>query len=177
MRTPLLIILFFLPLAIIAQEDPEFPRGGVFYLSAQHGVKTGFDENPDLFVGGVGISGQITLIPSHLRGGFYGDLAFTNKRFTFLVGPKLAWKIKTFQVKPLGSVFNLQLQAEFLKGSFGEKLLGGSVGLEIFQLFMIQVMTHRDLENQDWWFRAGLGWNLLHKKRRSATGSDPLRRQ
>lgn len=172
-------LLSFLPVLIawksFSQTDPEFPRGAVLYLSAQQGLNTSFDASADHYIGGMGISAQYTVLPRHLRLGAGGELVFTNKDFSVLAGPRMAWRISTFQMKSLGSLMNLQIQAEHLWGTDDQKLIGGILGLEIFQMLSVQLLAHRDYEHDAWWYRAGIGWNLLRKKRKSPTGTDPMR--
>ena len=177
MKIPLLFLTLIFTLRTFAQTDPEFSRGAILYLSAHQGVNTAFNASPDHYIGGMDLTTQFAIIPGHLRLGAGGGFVFTNKNISGLAGPRLAWKLKTFQLKPAGSVLNLQLQAEHLWGTDDEKLVGGLLGIELFKTLSFMVMAHREFHWDRWWFRAGLGWNLLHKKRTSPTGTDPMRDQ
>lgn len=174
MRLLLLLFSCLVTIQVFSQADPEFPKGTVLYISAQQGINTSFDPGPDHYIGGMGLSGQFTIIPQHLRLGAGGEFVFTNKNFSGLIGPRLAWKIKTMKMEPLGSVLNLQLQAEHLWGTDQQRLIGGLFGIELAKMFSFQLMAHRDYQNDAWWFRAGVGYNLLRKKRKSPTGTDPF---
>jgi hypothetical protein len=157
-----------------AQSDPEFPKGWVMYLEAQQGVVTAFNSSPDLFAASLSLSPQITIIPQHLRLGASGGVAFTNKEFSALFGPRVALKLKTIKLQRLGSLFNLQFQLEHLWGSRDERLFGGGLCFEIIQMLDLSIRAHRDYSLGNWWFQAGAGFNLLYKKRKSVTGTDPM---
>jgi hypothetical protein len=150
---------------VFAQKDPEFPKGWVMYLESHHGIATNFQQSPDLFVGFLSITPQVTIVPSHLRLGGTAGLLFTNKRFDGLFGPNLVAKITTLNVKQMGSILNLQLKAEHLWGTNKQKLIGGGIYAELGQLLLIGLSMHRDYGLNYWWFQGGLGYNLLHKKK------------
>jgi hypothetical protein len=157
-----------------AQKDTEFPKGWVMYLDAQQGMSTTFDNSPDTYVFSLGASPQATVIPGHLRLGVQTALLYAYKDISAVFGPRLSWKLKTFNLDPLGSLFNLQLQLEHLWGTDRQRLFGGGPLIEAGQIFSFSLTAHRDYCLNYWWFRAGLGFNFLHKKRKSPTGTDPL---
>jgi hypothetical protein len=159
-------------LSVTAQKDPEFPKGAVMYLESHHGIATNFHNSPDLFVGYLGLTPQVTVIPSHLRLGGTAGLLFNNKKFDGLFGPNLALKIKTLNVKQMGSILNLQLKVEYLWGTDKQKLIGGDINVELGQLLLIGLSLHRDYGLNYWWFQGGLGFNLLRKKKGGP--ADPL---
>ncbi len=169
-RYLLLLVLPFISLRGLAQDDPELPKGWVFYIEGHHGVSTNFHRSPDIFVSGLRIHPQVTVVPHHLRFGATAELAFTNKTFYGLFGPTLNWKIKTLNVKSFGSILNLQVQAEHLWGTGKQQLIGGGLKAEVGQLFQLGFMVHRDYNLNYWWFQGGLGINLIKKKK----DSDPL---
>ncbi len=156
----------------IAQTDPEFPKGAVMYLESHHGIATNFHNSPDLFVGYLSITPQVTIVPAHLRLGATAGLLFNNKKFDGLFGPNLVLKLKTLDVKPMGSILNLQLKLEHLWGTNKQKLIGGGLSAEIGQIVLIGLSLHRDYGLNYWWFQGGLGYNLLHKKKTAP--ADPL---
>jgi hypothetical protein len=171
----LLIFLCAVPQFTFAQQDPEFPKGAVFYFSAQQGINSRFDGGADHYIGGLSLAPAFTVIPSHVRLGLSSELVRTEKKIFGLAGPALSWKLKTFRMKPLGSLFNLQFQVEHLWGTGHRRLAGASLGIELFQFLNFRLMGHRDYHYDQWWLRAGTGINLLQKKRRSPTGTDPMR--
>jgi hypothetical protein len=168
------LLSFILALSVRAQNDPEFPKGWVLYLEAQQGMSTDFHATADTYVGGLGLSPAITLIPQHLRLGTTADLLYTNKKILAVFGPRVAWKLKTFNLNPLGSIMNLHLRLEQLWGTEKQSVFGGGPVVEAGQLFTLSLTAHRDYRLNYWWFRTGLGFNLLYQKRKSPTGTDPL---
>lgn len=155
-----------------AQKDPEFPKGWVMYLESHHGIATNFHLSPDLFVGYLSITPQVTIVPSKLRLGGTAGLLLSNKRLDGLFGPNLVLKIKTLNVKQMGSILNLQLKAEHLWSTNKQKLIGGGISAELGQLLLIGLSMHRDYGLNYWWFQFGLGYNLLRKKK--GPPADPL---
>lgn len=157
-----------------SQQDPEFPKGTVIYLGFEQGKSTSFTSSPDLWVGSLSFSPQFTVIPKRLRVGGIAELAYTDKHTSALFGPRIALKIKTIKLESMGSLLNLQLQAEYLWGTRDQRMIGGGLTAEIFQLFTLGLAAHRDHSLEQWWFRAGLGVRLFHKKNTSPTGEDPM---
>ncbi len=155
-----------------AQKDPEFPKGWVMYLESHHGIASNFHKTPDLFVGYLSITPQVTVVPSKLRLGTTVGLLFTNKKLDGLFGPNLVYKIKTLNVKQMGSILNLQVKAEHLWSTNHQKLIGGGINAELGQLLLIGLSMHRDYGLNYWWFEFGLGYNLLRKKK--GPPSDPF---
>lgn len=156
-----------------AQKDTEFPKGAVMYLESHHGLATNFKHySPDLFVGYLSLTPQVTVVPQHLRLGATAGLLFNNKRFDGLFGANAVLKLKTLDVKPMGSLLNLQLKVEHLWGTNKQKLIGGGLNAEIGEIVLIGLSLHRDYGLNYWWFQGGLGFNLLHKKK--GPPADPL---
>ena len=145
------------------------------YLEAQQGMSTTFDNAPDLYLFSLGISPEATIVPGHLRLGARAALLYAYKDISAVVGPKLAWKLKTFNLGQFGSLFNLQLQLEHLWGSDNQRLVGGGPVIEAGQILSFSLTAHRDYHFNYWWFRTGIGFNLLHKKKKSLRDMDPMR--
>lgn len=158
---------------LTAQQDPEFPkRKWVMYLEAHQGIATNFRNTPDIYVGGLRINPQFTAIAGKLRLGAVAGAVFTNKKTYGTFGPNLSLKLKSLQAKEFGSILNIQLQAEHLWGTGKQKLAGGGIKSEIGQLLMVSITGHRDYHLNYWWWQAGIGFNLLRKKK--GPPSDPL---
>ncbi len=163
------ILLF---LSVYCQSDPEFPKGWVVYANAHQGMATNFKYSPDLYVGGIQVVPQVTVVPAHLRFGASAGLVYSGKKFSGLFGPKLSWKISTLNVKQLGSILNLQLEAEHLWGTDKQKLAGGGIKAEIGQLLLTGLTIHREYQFNYWWFQWSVGFNLARKKKNGP--DDPL---
>jgi hypothetical protein len=160
-------------LSATAQKDPEFPKGCVMYLESQLGTTTRFNTSPDLFLSTLRLSPQVTLVPGYLRLGGTAAAVFNNKKADGTFGPNLVIKLATLNVKPLGSLLNVQLQLEHLWGTDKQKLLGGLLHVELGQLMVIGLSMHRDYGLNDWWFQGGIGYNLLRKKNKKL--QDPIK--
>ena len=161
---------FMIFLFAAAQKTPEFPKGWVMYLQEHHGAVTNFTSSPDLFISSLRLSPQVTVVPGHLRLGGTAAGVFTNKKLQGAFGPNLVVNLLAPDVKKLGSVLNVQLQGEYLWGTAQQRLIGGLLNIEIGQLIVVGLSAHRDYALNQWWFQAGVGYNLLHKK----MASDPL---
>ncbi len=174
MKYSLLLFAFLSGGMLLAQNDPEFPKGAVMYLSAQQGKSTSFNSSPELWVGGISLSPQFTLLPQHLRAGAVAEWAYTKKQGSALFGPLLALKIKTVKKEPFGSILNIQLQADHLWGTRHQRMIGGGLTIEAIQLFCFNITAHRDYSLNQWWFRGGVGIDILHKRKSGST--DPFKK-
>lgn len=70
-----------------AQQDPEFPAGGVVYAHLSQGVVTAFDQSADNYLVGLGIHPQYTIVPGLFRMGLRANMAYTQKQWYFMAGP------------------------------------------------------------------------------------------
>ena len=143
----------------------EFPKGGVLYLEALQGASTRFNKQPDLYVANFQLSPQLTLIPGRLRLAGTGGLLFHQKNIFGTYGGGLNWKLAAINIDPFGSLFNVQLQLQQLFGTGGQKLVGGGIKAELGQIALAGVSVHRDYARNNWWLQAGIGYNLLRRKR------------
>ena len=159
-------------LCAAAQNNPEFPRGAVLYLQAKDGMVTRFSPSPELFVASLGINPQVTVVPGYLRVGGTAEGDYTSKKVEGLFGPNIAVRLATLSAKNLGSILNLQLQLDHLWGTNSRRLIGGSLQTEIGQAFQIIISAHRDYGYNTWWFRGGIGYNIIRKKRKGL--EDPM---
>jgi hypothetical protein len=167
------LFIFGIFLSAQAQSDPEFPKGCVLYLQAHDGMVTNFTTAPDLFIAGLSLSPQVTIVPGLLRIGGTAGAIFNNKKTAGIFGPNLVLKLASVQANSLGSILNLQLQLEHLWGTSQQKLLGGLLQSEIGQFFRLGFSIHRDYGQNSWWFQGGLGYNLLRKKKKGI--EDPMK--
>lgn len=169
MRT-LLSLLTLLPLLLSAQE---FPKGWTLYLDGSQGMVTQFRQGTDLYTGSLQLSPQVTVKPGLLKAGAVAALGYNNKKLVGLFGPTAALKVFQVNAGPLGSVANIQVQAEHLWGTGQQRLLGGGVYLEAGQLLLLGIKADRDYGLNAWWFQGSIGFNLLYKKRPAAP-ADPF---
>ncbi|MBE7172066.1 MAG: hypothetical protein INR73_15875 [Williamsia sp.] len=165
-------LLAVLGITLETQAQEEFPKGWVMYLEALQGAATNFHAGPDQFVGNLQLSPQLTLIPDHIRVSAIGGTAFYNKKFYGTYGAGLNWRLSTISFDPFGSLLNLQVQLQHLWGTDKQRLVGGGLKAELGQIFLVGISAHRDYQLNEWWLQTGIGFNLLHKKKKDA--GDPF---
>ena len=169
-------VLFFLAASSFsAYAQEEFPKGWVMYAEATQGAVTSFHARPDLYVGTLQVSPQVTLIPDYLRLSAIGGIAFSNKRLFGLYGAGLNIKLATIRFEPFGSLLNLQAQLQHLWGTKDQKLAGGGLKAELGQIILVGISAHRDYGLHQWWLQSGIGFNLVHKKK--SASQDPFEKR
>jgi hypothetical protein len=164
------LICLFICLHGHSQEDPndtEFRKGWTTYLKLDNGVVSNFRAYPDLYVGGMQINPQVTVVVHRLRVGANAGFVYTNKKFSALFGPSVAFKLTSMNLKNLAGLANLQLIGEHNWGTDKQRLAGLGIGLELLQKAIVSITTHRDYKLNSWWIQAHLGIRL--KKDKSTT--------
>lgn len=161
-----LLFLFFTD-QLTAQQDTEFPREFIMHLKLHNGMVTNFKSNtPDIYVGGIQLVPQYTIIPRVLRGGLVLDGLYTGKKLQGAIGPTLSFKIKTFHVKPFGSAGNVHINIDHLWGSENQRLLGGGINADIGNRLVVGLTLHRDYELNTWWIQNTLGLRISAIKKK-----------
>ena len=167
------MVLFFITAPFLsAQAQEEFPKGWVMYGEALQGAVTSFHARPDLYVGNLQLSPQVTLVPDYLRLSAIGGIAFYNKHWYGTYGAGLNFKLATIRFEPFGSLLNLQAQLQHLWGTKDQKLVGGGIKAELGQIILLGISAHRDYGLHEWWLQSGIGFNFLHKKK--SASQDPF---
>lgn len=148
-----------------AQTDTEFPKGFIMYGKLHSGMVTNFS-SPDLFVGGIQLASQYTVVPHVLRLGAIAGGFYNNKKFQGEFGPSVSLKLKTFNAKlegaTVGSIGNLNLLIDHLWGTDKQRLIGGGLVMDI-GVITIGVTSHRDYNLNTWWFQSEIGIRLTKK--------------
>lgn len=160
-----------LPSSAQSTSTPEFPKGFVGYLNLQQGVVSDFKTTPDFYQIGFTFNPQYTIVPSRLRLGAQVGAHYTQGRWGVQAGPTAALRLFDMRAGVFGTVLNVQLTAGHFWGSFKQKLAGGGVQAEIFQLFNLAFTGYRDYGNDQWWIQSTLGFNIIKPKKKS---SDPF---
>lgn len=145
-------------------DDTEFRKGWATYLKLDNGVISNFHTAPDLYVGGIQLNPQITVVEHKLRIGATAGFVYANKSISGLFGPSVAFKLKSFNLKNLAGLANLQLVAEHNWGTDKQQLVGVGIGLELLQKAMLVFTTHRDYNLNSWWLQAHIGIRLKKNK-------------
>jgi hypothetical protein len=151
------LICLFIPLTLFAQE---FPKGWIYGLEVQQGLKTTFDSKPDLFAATAGAQIQYAIWPSRMRIGGAISGVMTDKKVGYLVGPRLAILLTAGPQMLGSSLLNVHLQAEHLWGSWNTRLTGGGPAIEIGQRLTISGKVFYDYKGSSWWFLGGLGYTF-----------------
>lgn len=115
-------------------------------------------------MGGLQLNPQITVVEHKLRICATAGFVYANKKIAGLFGPSVAFKLKSFNLKNLAGLANLQLIAEHNWGTEKQQLLGGGIGLELLQKAMLLFTTHRDYKLNAWWIQAHVGIRLKKNK-------------
>lgn len=145
-------------------EDTEFRKGWVNYLKLDNGVISNFHAAADLYVGGIRLNPQITVIQHKLRLGANAGIVYGNKKWSGLFGPSVAFKLKSFNLKNLAGLGNLQLIAEHNWGTEKQRLVGGGIGLELLQKLMLLFTAQRDYKLNSWWIQSHIGLRINKPK-------------
>ena len=80
-----------------AQSDPEFPKEFIMHVKLHNGMVTNFTQAPDIYVGGIQLIPQYTLVEKLLRGGIIADVYYVSKKIQAAFGPTISIKLKTFK--------------------------------------------------------------------------------
>lgn len=147
-------------------DDTEFRKGWATYLKLDNGLISNFHAAPDLYVGGLQINPQVTIVQHKLRIGATAGIVYANKKIAGLFGPSAAFKLKSLNLKNLAGLANLQLIAEHNWGTEKQRLVGGGIGLELLQKAVLIFTVHRDYNLNTWWLQTHVGIRLKKNKTR-----------
>ena len=150
-----------------AQTDTEFPKGFIMYAKLHNGMITDFTSGPDLYVVGLQLAPQYTIVPHVLRGGIIAGGFYANKKVEGEFGPSLSIKLKTFtanlQGAHVGSLANINLLVDHLWGTGRQRLLGGGLILDAGNIITFGITAHRDYGLNNWWFQTGIAIRISKK--------------
>ena len=159
-RLSLLLLLMMMHSGTRAQ-DPEFPRKEFLLQACLHnGLVSDFHAAPDLYLGGIQLRPQVTVVEHLLRTGFVSDLFYTGKRWQTAWGPLVCIKLKTLGLKEFGSAGNLNLCLNHLWGSRHQRLVGASLQAELLNLVQLGIGAQRDYYLNNWWLQGSFGFRI-----------------
>ena len=163
-----LAALFFLSVSCsFGQTDTEFPKGFIMYAKLNDGMITDFTSYPDLYVGGLQLAPQYTVVPHVLRAGIIAGGFYANKKIQGEFGPSLSFKLKTFKANlqgaQVGSLANINLLIDHLWGTGRQRLLGGGIILDAGNLITFGITAHRDYGLNNWWFQSEIAIRISKK--------------
>jgi hypothetical protein len=150
----------------VAAQDPEFPKNEfIMHLRLHNGMVTTFHSSPDLYVGGLQLIPQWTVVENHLRIGAVAGGFYAAKKLQALAGPTISLKLKTFSLNNMGSGGNINLSLDHLWGTEQQRLLGGSVNVDIFNLIVPGISVHRDYHLNNWWIQGTIAFRISKLKK------------
>jgi len=149
-----------------AQTDTEFPKGFIMYGKLHSGLVTNFS-SPDLFIGGIQLAPQYTVVPHLLRIGAIAGGFYSSKKIQGEFGPSVSLKLKTFNAKlegaTVGSIANINLLIDHLWGTNKQRQIGAGIILDTGNIITIGITTHRDYNLNTWLFQSEIGIRLTKK--------------
>ncbi len=165
MKLAAVFVLSLIRLTAVAQSDPEFPKEFIMHLKLHNGMVTNFTKAPDVYIGGIQVIPQYTIVPKKLRGGIIGDLYYTGKKIQAAFGPTVSYKLKTFRAAPFGSVGNVHVSIDHLWGTNKERLFGGGINADLGNKLVLGLAVHRDYNLNTWWLQNTLGIRISKVKK------------
>jgi hypothetical protein len=161
-----ILFLLIAPSFCLAQksDDTEFQKGWVLWAKLNAGQVTNFHLAPDLGLLGVQVNPQVTIVEHLIRAGANVGFVYVGKQTSLLLGPSVAFKIKTFNAESFGSFGDLQAIAEYNWGNNNQRLIGAGIGVELLQKILLSVTAQRDYNLDDWWLQSHISISLLKKK-------------
>jgi hypothetical protein len=161
----ILIVCMFFMQDSFAQKDTEYPKGFIMHAKLHNGMVTNFKSGADLYVGGIQLVPQFTVVENKMRAGVVAGAFYSGKVLEGQFGVSTSVKLKTLKALVFGSAANVNLSAEHLWGTGKQKLIGGAINLELLNLLVLSLTTHRDYEYKTWWLQASIGIRISKKKK------------
>ncbi len=149
----------------IAQNDTEFPEGFIMHAKLHNGMVTNFKTGADLYIGGIQIIPQFTLVNHKLRAGIIMGAFYTGKVIEGQFGLNTSVKIKTINAFVFGGAANINLSAEHLWCTGKQKLIGGGINADLLNKLVFGFSAHRDYEFKTWWLQMSIGIRISKKKK------------
>ena len=152
--------------SLFAQEkfDTEFKKGYIGLLKINNGLITNFHTSPELYVGGITLNPQFTVIEHKLRLGANAGFVYSGNKISGIFGPMLAYKIKSINLKTLAGLANIHVLLEANWGTNKQQLFGGGIAIEALQKLHIAFTAQRDYKLNSWWFQTHIGIPIFKTK-------------
>jgi hypothetical protein len=165
MRTMLLGVLLLCFVKQGITQDPEFPKNEfIMHLKMHNGMVTNFTSSPDVYVGGLQLVPQFSVVANRLRVGLIADAYYTGKKLQAAAGPTISFKLKTFEVKKFGSGGNINLSLDHLWGTQQQRLFGGGLNIDLLNFIVVGLNLHRDYNLNSWWVQGSFGFRISKVK-------------
>jgi hypothetical protein len=162
---PILFLSILFAQRCFAQTDTEFPKGFIMHAKLHNGMVSNFKAGADFYVGGIQLVPQFTVVKSKMRAGAVAGAFYSGKVLEGQFGLNTSVKLKTLKALVFGSAANVNLSAEHLWGTGKQKLIGGGINLDLLNLLVLSLTTHRDYEFKTWWLQTSIGIRISKKKK------------
>jgi hypothetical protein len=164
MKAILYLICVFCACNIACAQDPEFPKKEfIMHLRLHNGMVTNFKSTPDLYVGGLQIIPQWTVVENHLRLGIVAGGFYSGKKLQGLIGPTVSLKLKSLS-NSLGSLGNINLSLDHWWGTKKQHLFGGSFNFDLLNKMVAGISLHRDYHLNNWWLQGSVAFRISKVK-------------
>lgn len=160
-KTFMLSVLCFISIITTAQQT-EFPKEFIAHVRLHSGMIT--SPGADLFVGGLQIVPEYTLIEHKLRGGVIVGGFYSYSEINGLFGPTLSLKLTEFKGGHFGSLGNLHLNFDHLWGTDKQRLAGAGINLDLLNKLVVSLTAHRDYKWDQWWIQTGIAFRITKVK-------------
>ena len=147
------------------QDDPEFPKGFIMHARLHNGMLSRFNSSPDLYLGGLQLVPQFTVVEHRLRLGAMAGSFYSANKIAFEFGPTASIKLKTLHAGIFGSAANIHLSVDHLWGTGRQRLVGGGINLDLLNLLIVGISVHRDYHLNNWWMQQSLAVRISKKKK------------
>ncbi len=146
-------------------QDTEFPKGFIMHAKLHNGMVTNFKAGADLYVGGIQLVPQFTVVENKMRAGIVAGAFYVGKVLEGQFGVNTSVKIKTLNALVFGGAANINLSAEHLWGTGKQKLIGAGINADVLNKIVLGFTAHRDYEFKTWWLQMSLGIRISKKKK------------
>jgi hypothetical protein len=146
-------------------QDTEFPKGFIMHAKLHNGMVTDFKNGADLYVGGIQLVPQLTLLEHKLRAGIVAGAFYGGKVLAGQFGINTAVKLKSINALVFGGAANINLSAEHLWGTSKQKLIGGGINMDVLNKIVLALTMHRDYHFNTWWLQTSIGIRVSKKKK------------
>jgi hypothetical protein len=146
-------------------QDTEFPKGFIMHAKLHSGMVTNFKTDADLYVGGIQLVPQFTVVKNKMRAGIVAGAFYNGKIIDGQFGINTSVKLKTINALVFGGAANINLSAEHLWGTSKQKLIGGGINADILNKVVLGFTAHKDYEFKTWWLQMSLGIRISKKKK------------
>lgn len=163
-----LLSLFFFSF-IYSSAQTEFPKEFIMHLRLHSGMITYKKPAADIFVGGLQLVPQVTLVEHTLRGGLVAGGFYANSDVHGILGPTISLKLTEFKGGFFGSIGNVHINVDHLWGTDEQRLAGGGLNLDLLNKLVVSIMAHRDYRLNHWWVQSGIAFRLSKVKQPKET--------